>query len=228
MKISKLIYTCPLLALPCYLQAQNPAQAKLLAPKGWDILMAATGDLNKDQLQDIAMIVEKQKVDIVAKDEDGKIIHDNPRKILVFFKTAQGYQQVSENNSIPVAEQANSCLLDPLAEADKLKISKGILKVHFSYFMACGGWEWPRHSYTFRWQNKRFELIGFDYSSFHRASGEETSKSYNFLTHKRKEILGGNTFEESKTQIKWTNFKTPQTLTLNNINFDDFYTQFEY
>ena len=228
MKISHIFCTLSLCVASSWLSAQVPSTAKSLAPQGWDILMATTGDLNKDQMPDIAMIVEKQKVDVVTYDDDGKVVHNHPRQLIVFFKTAKGYQRIVENNSIPVAQQPNSCLLDPLAEAEDIQISKGNLLVHFSYFMACGGWEWPRHSYTFRWQNQRFDLIGFDYNSFHRASGEETSKSYNFSTLKRKEIVGGNMFEDVKTQTKWSSFKAPQQVTLKNINFDDFYTQFEY
>ena len=94
--------------------------------------------------------------------------------------------------------------------------------------MSCGGWEWPRHNYAFRWQNNGFELIGFDYYSFHRASGDETNKSYNFSTMKRKEIVGGNMFDIRKSQTKWSNFKSHQKFTLANINFADFYSQFEY
>ncbi|OTG82803.1 hypothetical protein B9T33_04975 [Acinetobacter sp. ANC 5054] len=228
MKISQIILVASLISLSVQLLAEVLALAKPLAPKGWNILMATTGDLNKDQMSDVAMIIEKQKNDIIHKNEDGKIIHDNPRKLIVFFKTAQGYQQIVENSSIPVAEQPNSCLLDPLAETEGVVIKKGNISIDFSFFMSCGGWEWPRHNYTFRWQNQRFDLIGFDYNSFHRASGEETSKSYNFSTLKSKEILGGNMFEDTQTQTKWSTFKAPQQLTLKNINFDDFYTQFEY
>ena len=214
--------------LPIFSFAQIPVVHKQLAPAGWFVLSSAEGDLNKDGKPDIALVIEKQKIDVQILKENGKVLHNNPRKLMVLFNTIQGYKPVAENAMLPPAEQQNSCLMDPLAETEGVVIKKHLLSIEFSYFMSCGGWEWPKHRYTFRWQNKKFELIGFDYSSFHRASGEETHKSYNFSTKKRKEIMGGNMFEDSKTQIKWSNFQSKFNFTLQNINFDDFYTQFNY
>lgn len=203
----------------------SPAITKLV-PNGWKILSSSEGDLNKDIRADVAIIIEKLKPDVVIKGDDGKAIHNNPRKFLVFLNHQSGYQLVTENKTIPVAEEKNSCLQDPLEETDGVKINKGILSLDFSYFMACGGWEWPRHFYTFRWQNNQFQLIGFDYNSFYRNSGEMTDKSYNFSTSKLKEIVGDNMFEGGKPKTKWSTFKKPQTLNLKDINFDDLYSQF--
>lgn len=211
-----------------YAKSPSPAVAKL-APQGWKVLISTEGDLNKDSLADVAMIVEKLKPDIVVKDDDGKAIHNHPRQLMVFFKTVKGYQHIATNKKIPVAEQKNSCLVDPIEEsADGLKIKNGVLSVDFSYFMSCGGWEWPRHFFTFRWQQNQFKLIGFNYNSFYRNTGEETSKSYNFSTLKLKETHGNNAFEGGKPKTTWTNFKAPPNLNLNTINFDDFYSQFKY
>lgn len=227
-KIIRYISAFTLGSLPILGFTQIPKQYTQLAPAGWMVLSGASGDLNNDGRNDIALILEEKKTDHPLSKENGKALHNNKRKLSVFLNTTQGYTLTAENLTIPVAEQPNSCLLDPLAEADGVSINKGVLSIGFSYFMSCGGWEWPRHHYAFRWQNNHFELIGFDYYSFHRASGEETNKSYNFSTMKRKEIVGGNMFETHKTQTKWNNFKTNQKLTLTNINFDDFYSQFEY
>lgn len=213
-------------SLPVFCFAQIPDIYKQITPVGWTVLSGAQGDLNKDSKNDIALILEKNQTDHPVLKDDGTALHNNQRKLAVFFKTAQGYKLAAENHTLPPAEQPNTCLLDPLSESEGITIHKGILSLELSYFMACGGWEWPRHTYIFRWQNQQFALIGFDYYSFHRASGEETNKSYNFSTKKRKEILGANMFENTQTQ--WTDFKSTANLTLQNINFDDFYTQFNY
>lgn len=227
-KITPRIFPLLLSSLPIFAFAQVPQQYSQLAPIGWSVLSGASGDLNKDGRSDIALVLEKKKTDLPLTKDNGEALHNNARKLVVFFKTPQGYKLVAENQSLPVAEQPNLCLLDPLAESEGIAINKGILSIEFSYFMSCGGWEWPRHNYAFRWQNNGFELIGFDYYSFHRASGDETNKSYNFSTMKRKEIVGGNMFDIRKSQTKWSNFKSHQKFTLANINFADFYSQFEY
>lgn len=108
----------------------SPAITKLV-PNGWKILSSSEGDLNKDNRTDVAMIIEKIKTDVIVKGDDGKAIHNNPRKLLVFLNHQSGYQLATENKTIPIAEEKNSCLEDPLAEADGLKINKGILKPRF-------------------------------------------------------------------------------------------------
>jgi len=81
MKISHIFCTLSLCAASSWLSAQVPSTAKSLAPQGWNILMATTGDLNKDQMPDVAMIVEKQKVDVATYDDDGKVVHNHPRQL---------------------------------------------------------------------------------------------------------------------------------------------------
>ena len=179
--------------------AEPPKHIKQLVPKGWDILYFSEGDLNKDNQADIAMMIEKQKPDIVIKNDDGRILNNHPRMLLVLFKDKSNYKIVAKNTTLPVAEIESSCLMDPLGEvSDGVFIKNGTLTVDFSYFMSCGGWEWPRHFYTFRWQKNHFKLIGFDYQSFHRATGEEAASSYNFSTLKVKKTHGGNHFEGGK------------------------------
>ena len=216
------------LATAATVKVPNAAVAQLV-PKGWKVLAVSEGDLNKDQLKDVAMIIEKNKADVVVKNNEGKAIHNHPRQLLVFFKTPKSYQLMVSNKTIPVAETENSCEQDPLLESSHgVKINKGVLQVDFSYFMACGSWEWPRHFYTFRWQQQQFKLIGFDAHSFARNSGEETSSSYNFSTLKVKKTTGGNVFEGGKPKSQWESFADPKKLNLKNINFNDFYSQFNY
>ena len=118
---------------------------------GFQILFSSEGDLNKDQRTDLAMIIEKKTPDRIVKDDEGNMIYNNPRQLWVFLNTPKGYQRVAESHTLPVAERANSCLMDPLGEPEHgVLIKNGLLKVDFSYFSSCGSWEWPRHTYTFR------------------------------------------------------------------------------
>lgn len=213
--------------LPTYVIAESTF--KHLTPKGWTILDSAQGDLNKDGRSDLALIIEENNPKNIQKDSDDRTINLNPRHLLVFLNQNNAYQLISRNQTLPTENNAeSSCLLDPLAESNGIKINKGLLTIEFSYFMACGGWEWPRHTYTFRYQKQKMQLIGFDYNSFHRASGEQSASSYNFSTLKVKRTNGGNQFEGGQAKSTWSSFKLNNPLFLEDIHFDDFYTQFEY
>ena len=205
--------------------AENPDQP--LIPKGWTVLFSAKGDLNKDKIEDLALIIEQKDLKNIQKNNDKKNL--NPRHLLVFIKQNHQYQLIDESKTLPTRDDAeSSCRMDPLGESEGISIHRGVLQIHFSYFMSCGGWEWPHHTYTFRLENKKMKLIGFDYFSFHRSTGEETVKSYNFSTLKVKNTTGGNQFEGGHPKSTWGTFKPKHNFYLSNINFDDFYNQFEY
>ena len=77
------------------------------------------------------------------------------------------------------------------------------------------------NTFSFRYQNQGFKLIGFDQMSFHRASGEESSLSINFSTGKMKKTTDKNEFEESiqPAKFEWKNLKKQYDLKLESINF---------
>ena len=229
MKINLTTKICTLCValFPTYLTAQSEFQS--LIPSGWSILDSGQGDLNQDGQPDLALIIEENNPNNIRKDSDDRKINLNPRHLLVFFNNKHRYQLIARNKNLPTADDAeSSCSLDPLAESNGIEIRKGLLTIEFSYFMACGGWEWPQHTYTFRYQKQKMHLIGFDYSSFHRSSGEQSASSYNFSTLKVKRTTGGNQFEGGQAKSTWSSFKQKQPLFLNEIKFDHFHTQFEY
>ncbi len=91
------------------------------------------------------------------------------------------------------------CLADPLGETEALSIQKGVLKIHLHYWLSCGSWYVTNHTYTFRYQDRAFKLIGYDVDDFHRASGDITARSINFMTGKVKSTTGENEFAETNT-----------------------------
>ena len=110
-----------------------------------------------------------------------------------------------------------------MGEAEVLQIKKGVFKITLHYWLSCGSWFVTNNVYSFRYQDQKFKLIGFDTTSFHRASGEITQQSINFLTGKIKQIHGGNEFE-STTQpetIQWSKLKKTYSIQLDQMNFDD-------
>ena len=203
----------------------NPTQYQQFIPKNWKILETVKGDLNRDGLEDIVLVIEENNPkNILSNDSLGSPeLNINPRSLLVLFKTTQGYQLISKNQQLPSENDADSpCFADPLEDGG-VTISKGILKINLHYWLSCGSWYVTNNTFSFRYQNRAFKLIGFDQMSFHRASGERNSLSINFSTGKLKKISGENEFEDTVQPAKteWTKLKKQYDLKLEQINFKE-------
>ena len=199
-----------------YTFAENfPQKAKSIndfIPKGWKILkdengsnFIAKGDLNKDKLEDVAIIIEKNdKKNIKKNDNFGPDeLNLNPRILLILFKEKDGtYSLVAKNDKGFIKSEGsedNPALMDTLSD---ICIKKNVLKITFNYFMSAGSWATSTEVYIFRFQNNRFELIGYESNAYMRNSGEEEKRSINFSTNKVKSTTGGNMFEEKENKPK--------------------------
>ena len=206
-----------------YIFAENfPQKAKTVnefIPKGWKEISNTSGDLNNDKLKDTIIVIEKEdKKNIKKNDGLGPdYLNLNPRILLILFKQKDGtYTLVSKNDkdfiSSPNSED------EPTLEDtfNGISIKNNTLIINFNYFYSAGSWGTSKTNYIFRYQNNRFELIGFSESSFMRNSGEEEEVSVNFSTNKIKTTTGGNVFEGNvnnpKSKWKTVNFKRKYTL----------------
>lgn len=194
-------------------------------PKDWKIIEIARGDLNHDGMEDIVLVIEENnRKNIIHNNGFGSPnLNTNPRALFVLFKTAQGYQLISKNKKLPSENDADSpCLADPLDDG-AVTIAKGILKINLHYWLSCGSWYVTNNTFSLRYQNQGFKLIGFDQMSFHRASGEKSSLSINFSTGKMKKTTDKNEFEENTqpAKVEWKNLKKQYDLKLESINFKE-------
>lgn len=204
-----------------YAFAENfPQKAKSIndfVPKGWKILkdengsnFIAKGDLNKDKLEDVAIIIEKNDKKNIKKNESlgPDELNLNPRILLVLFKEKNGtYTLAAKNDKGFIKSEGNEetpTLMDTLSN---ISIKKNVLKITFNYFMSAGSWNTSSDTYIFRFQNNVFELIGYESDSYMRNTGEEEKVSINFSTNKVKSTTGGNMFEDAKDKPKdkWRN-----------------------
>ena len=192
-----------------YIFGENfPQKAKTVndfIPKGWKKILTANGDLNKDKLEDIAIIIEKDdKKNIKKNDGFGpEELNLNPRILLVLFKGKDGtYSLAAKNDKGFIKSEGNednSALMDTL---DNIIIKNNVLKIVFNYFMSAGSWWTSTDIYIFRFQNNVFELIGYESNAYMRNTGEEEGTSINFSTNKAKITTGGNIFEEKENNPK--------------------------
>lgn len=218
----------------CFAQGDEPTIKKSVSkiidfiPAGWKLAAEAKGDLNKDGLVDVALIIENTDPKNFISNADrlgGDTLNINPRILIVLFKQANGkYLLMAKNSGFVPSENDDEspCLADPIGETGGVAIKKGVLIVSYQYWLSCGSYGVNTNSYTFRYQGKKFALIGLDEHYYSRASGEETKTSYNFSTNKISEIRGGNMFneEENKPKTKFKKIPAKKLLNLETITTD--------
>lgn len=160
-------------------------------------------------MPDEAIVIENTNPKNIITNKEGRMGGDtlniNPRMLIVLFKGIKNNYSLAAKNIAFIPTQndtVSTCLADPLQDSEGVFIEKGLLKIGYKYFYSCGGWEVTSDDYIFRFQNHKFELIGYNTYSMHRASGEENSSSINFSTLKKETTTGGNIFSEEKNKPK--------------------------
>jgi hypothetical protein len=183
-------------------------------PKGWKLIDQTVGDLNKDGLPDIAGVIEE----ILDDADEHECAWDSHRILFVAFNNGNSKYKLSvQNNDIILTNGEGGCWGDPFNSnySDQYKhgknqetgifINRGSLLIKF-YGGTC--WRWS-DKYRFRYQNKGWYLIGYDYEWYHTCGykGDDHKISINYLTGKR--IEGGNVYNgpddhpEDSAEWKW-------------------------
>lgn len=194
---------------PCLAQlSASQKEFKNYIPQHWVLDTVVRGDLNKDRLTDMVLVLRNTDP-AYFRQNDGLGMDSldlNPRRLLILFRTGAAYKKelVTDVFLPSVNSEKSSCLEDPLSEGD-VAIKGGVLKIRLHYWLSCGSWYVTDYNYTFRYQHEKFELIGLDVSSFHRASGESSITSYNFSTRRKQTITRINEFKENRVKPleKW-------------------------
>lgn len=214
-----------------FAQQAHAASIDRLVPAGWHILQKAKGDLNKDGRDDVALIVyESNPKNIVKNDSLGAPeLNTNPRHLIIAFNKGNDDYEVklTQKTFIPSEGSVDSpCMEDPLAESEPISIREGVLRIQLSYWYSCGTWYTSHNTYSFRYDEPQFALIGYDTWDLHRASGEITESSTNFLTNRRSKTIGGSIEDDDKKKshlkTTWEKLNVKKRITLENIEDSDF------
>jgi hypothetical protein len=221
----KFLVALILLLPPCSLADElnkSPATfAEKWIPTGWKVVQSTHGGLARKNTDDIALILEQNDPGNWKKNSKnlGEMnLNLNPRKLLVFIRDDQGYEKaVDIDRFIPSKNSEDApCLLDPLSD-DGILISKDILIITMHYFTTCGGWGASVKAWKFRYEKKRFRLIGIDEFEHMRNTGDETKYSANFLTGKTKTSQTYSDLPE-KTSVTWGNISGPREIYLDQLS----------
>ena len=189
-------------------------------PDGWEIEMQAKGDLNKDGIEDVVLVLRENNPENVIKNDDPgeQLFNTNPRILAVLFGKKDGGYNLIENNHTLIPRRTDPVILDYLTGVGDggVSIQQGTLTVKMGIFSSAGSWGMSSISYTFRWQNNKFELIGYDSTTTNRASAEIKSININYSTRKVK-IVCGNFTSDSDGKVSWQKLSSNKIWTIDSI-----------
>lgn len=171
-------------------------------PKGWKSIVIKKGDLNKDKIDDVVLVIEKNDPKNLKKTEstyEESVVHNfNPRIILVLFKDKNSkYDLTAKNEDGFIVSEGRSYeegfekLSSPNLNgklSDSVSIKNNTLHI-YTYFEATRSSS--STEYIFRYQNNRFELIGLEVNTDGAGGGylESSNYSFNFSTKKLKKYI---------------------------------------
>ncbi len=152
------------------------------------------GDLNKDGLEDLVLLIKGTDKSKVIQHETRGELDRNRRGILVLFNKGTHYDLALKNNTCFSSENEEGGVY--YAPELFVSIEKGNLIVNYAHGRY-GGW-----NYTFRSQNQDFELIGYD-GSYNRGPVPQHETSINFLTKKKLTRDNLNKDDDSDENVKF-------------------------
>ena len=183
-------------------QAQSLAQqgttVEDIVPTGW-LHHEAQGDLNKDGIMDIVVVATPDYKENTLTRDDGYVYNFNQPILAIYFGTDQGLQLWKRYDKVIPADESENCHHDIGLEIT----SRGTLRISIQLFCSMGSYGMSTDTYTYRYQDGDFYLIGKDQEEMMRNTGECTTVSENYLTRKR-QVVKSNIAETEPATEKWS------------------------
>ena len=173
-----------------------------VVPNGWDI-QSATGDLNKDGIEDFVLIVRPNDPAHIKTRDDGFEYNFNPLFLAVYFGSPSGvYKRFKVwHDTVSGREDEYTDITNEVSITPK-----GAIDISVSSWSSMGTAATGGSTYRYRFQSGDFYLIGEESSWLNRMTGEGESTSINYLTG-QKEITTGNMIEEKDLKTKKVKIK---------------------
>ena len=208
----------PLLLFLTLISLNSQGQTKTVEdfiPEGYVLYEKVFGDLNKDNQDDCILIIKGTNQENVVVNRFDERVDRNRRGIIILFKTKIGYQKITENLSCFSSENEDGGVY--YAPELSFEIKRGNLEIQYAYGRY-GFWK-----YTFRFQDSKCKLIGYDGTNGGVVIRSETS--INFLTKKKLTRENTNEDAEGNDEIfkeTWNKIIIDTLLNLSDIkDFDD-------
>lgn len=194
-------------------QKLNPTE---FLPEGFVLFEKINGDLNKDGLEDCVLIIKGTNKNKIITDQTRGKLDRNRRGIIVLFNKNNQYELATKNYNCFSSENEDGGVY--YAPELTIEIAKGNLYVKYAHGRY-GYWK-----YTFRFQNKDFELIGYDQSD-NQGPIVESEKSISFLSKKKQEKVNTNENATGGDEVfkeTWKNISINKLIQLSEIkDFDN-------
>lgn len=164
--------------------AAQASSLEAFVPPGWRLEAAVKGDLSGDGRPDAVLVLRDNdmKKFIETGRESMPRFDTNPRILAVVFAGDKGGFRLALENHTLIGRTTHSWQQAPLdpngIQEGAVAIKNGTLRITLGYF----GGNMGRMTYTFRFQNGRFEMIGYDRIDVIRNSGVMSSVSINYST----------------------------------------------
>ncbi|MFN8354157.1 MAG: hypothetical protein U0Y10_06925 [Spirosomataceae bacterium] len=153
--------------------AAKAAKLEGFLPRGWHVLDQAAGDLNKDNLPDIAAVIEGDAEVKNLKETDNTA---KPRILVLAFQQTDGsYVLSAQSNGFIMLSNEGGVFGDPWSG---IKVERGSVLISF-YGGSSDRWGFD---YRFRYQNNDWFLIGATYLTHSTLNGDGESYDFNLLT----------------------------------------------
>jgi hypothetical protein len=185
-------------------------------PRGYVVVQEIKGDLNKDHDPDIVLIIKGMDPRKLVKDKYRGELDRNRRGILVALHDQHGYRLVLENRNCFSSENEDGGVY--FAPELDVGINKGNLTIHYAHGRY-GYW-----TYSFRYDNSNFALIGYD-SSSDRGPVVQNTVSVNLSTGRARfqdNVNPDDDGGEEKFKETWKKFALPKPIRLSEVrDFDE-------
>ena len=154
----------------------------------WLILQKSSGDLNKDGMQDYALILESKDSVFEKRCSDCYVLKNKPRIILVFFNENGNQEVIIQNNRFIARgdEGGMETYIEP-----ELSVTDGLLNIFYQYTRS-------NQSYTFEFLNNQMEIVYAENNGVQSAAGKFTSDKYIFKEGKIITETGHISHDDSK------------------------------
>lgn len=173
-----------------------------VVPNGWDI-QSATGDLNKDGIEDFVLIVRPNDPAHIKTRDDGFEYNFNPLFLAVYFGSPSGiyrrfkvWQDTVSGREDEYTDITNELSITP----------KGAIDIRVSYCSNIRTDETGATTYRYRFQSGDFYLIGEESTWGNRLAAEWERTSINYLSG-QKEVTSGDLITRRNLKTKQVKIK---------------------
>ena len=173
-----------------------------VVPNGWDI-QSATGDLNKDGIEDFVLIVRPNDPAHIKTRDDGFEYNFNPLFLAVYFGSPSGvYKRFKVwHDTVRGREDEYTDITNELSITPK-----GAIDIRVSYCSNIRTDETGATTYRYRFQSGDFYLIGEESTWGNRLAAEWERISINYLSG-QKEVTSGDLITRRNLKTKQVKIK---------------------